>query len=458
MAQPNARDLGYLLGKHPDRTQTFELSHGVAHVCFPEASDDRCTAALILEVDAVGLVRRDDADEGFALGQYTNDRPYVASSLLSVAISRVFGRALGGRCAERPELAASRIPLEARISVVRAKGGERMLRALFEPLGYTLERTAIAFDERFPAWGESPYHEVVLRGCVRLEELLRHLTVLLPVLDDEKHYWVGDAEVEKLLDRGEGWLATHPEREQIAHRYLKHRPSLTRAAMQRLADDDGDDDDAREEVAAAGEDALERTITLAEQRRRAVLEHIVAKDAHSVIDLGCGEGQLLRRLMRMRGLERVVGVDVSARVLEIAARRTRLDELSPRQRERIAILQGSLTLRDARFAGFDVACLVEVIEHLDPSRLGALERVVWQYARPQHVLVTTPNAEYNVRFASLPAGKFRHRDHRFEWTRAEFRAWAEAVAARHGYIVELGGVGPHDDEVGAATQIGAFSR
>lgn len=454
-----ARDLGYLLGKHPDRTQTFTLAHGTAHVCFPEATDERCTVALILDIDPVGLVRRPEGDDAFALLQYTNDRPYVASSFTSVAIGRIFHQALSGRSVERPELAQTRIPLEVCITSVPVRGGERFLRALFEPLGYVVESTRGELDDAFPQWGPSPYHDVTLRACVRLDELLRHLTVLLPVLDDDKHYWVGNDEIDKLLDRGEGWLAAHPEREQIAQRYLKHRNFLSREAMRRLSEDEPEPDPEQREVVAAGEEeALERKLTLAEVRLQDIVDRVRGCGARSVIDLGCGEGRLLRKLLAERELERIVGVDVSIRCLERAHERLRVDEMPPRQRKRLTLIQGSLTYRDDRFAGFDAACLVEVIEHVEPSRLAALERVVFEHAQPSHVFVTTPNAEYNVRFESLPAGKMRHRDHRFEWTRAEFRTWAEAVAERHGYAVEIGEIGPVDDSVGAPTQIGVFSR
>lgn len=448
-----ATDLGYLLGKNPARTQSVELPFGRAHVYYPEATDARCTASLLVDVDPVALVRRPQNDGGFALSQYTNDRPYVASSLLCVAISRVYGQALNGRCRDRPELAEQAIALEARLAVLPAHGGG-LLRALFEPLGYELDVVRHPLDERFADWGDSPYSTVALRGTVRLQDLLRHITVLVPVLDDHKHYWVGDDEIDKLLARGEGWLATHPERAQITERYLKHRRSLAREAMRRLEGDDAsaDVDKEREEA------ALERKVTLAEQRTKAVRAALRRNAVRRVVDIGCGEGRLLRQLMRDRTFERIVGMDVSIAALERANQRLHLDELGDRARARIELIQGSLTYRDARLEGFDAACLVEVIEHVDPSRLEALEHVVFAAARPGCVVVTTPNVEYNVRFETLPAGKLRHRDHRFEWTRAQFEAWVQAVAARNGYRVELEPVGPVDPEVGAPTQMGVFSR
>ncbi|MGH2560006.1 MAG: 3' terminal RNA ribose 2'-O-methyltransferase Hen1, partial [Thermomicrobiales bacterium] len=127
-----ATDLGYLLHKNPGRFQSFDLSFGRAHVFYPEATAARCIAALLLDVDPVGLVRRKGPDGGMALAQYVNDRPYVASSFLSVAIGDVFGTALGGRSRERPDLVERPLPLRAKLAVVPCRGGEGLLRGLFE--------------------------------------------------------------------------------------------------------------------------------------------------------------------------------------------------------------------------------------------------------------------------------------------------------------------------------------
>jgi 3' terminal RNA ribose 2'-O-methyltransferase Hen1 len=452
-----ATDLGYLLGKNPARLQSFELSFGRAHVCYPEATRERCTAALILDIDPVGLVRRPQGDEGFALSQYTNDRPYVASSFMSVAIGRVFNQALGGRSRERPDLSSTAIPLEVKLSAVPVRGGETLLRSLFEPLGYSVKTTRQPFDPGFPEWGESPYHTLELSAVMRLDAVLRHLTVVIPVLDDDKHYWVGSEEIDKLLDRGEGWLADHPQRELIARRYLKHRHSLTRDAMRRLTEGEPDADE-KDERALHEEEQLEAKLTLNEERMRSVVAVLRRCGAKQVLDLGCGEGKLLRELLREPAFERIVGMDVSLRSVERARARLRLDEMPARQRGRIDVIQGALTYRDGRLEGFDAACLVEVVEHLDPCRLEAFERVVFEYARPSCVVVTTPNADYNVRFENLPAGKFRHRDHRFEWSRSEFRQWAQSVAERNGYALGLEAIGPIDPDVGAPTQMGVFTR
>ncbi len=453
-----ATDLGYLLHKHPDKCQTFELSFGCAHVFYPEANDSRCTAALLLDVDPVGMVRnrRGPKGERGTLDQYVNDRPYVASSFLSVAIAQVFGSALGGRCKDRPELIGQPWPLEARIAVVPCRGGEAILRDLFEPLGYEVGALRHMLDAKFPDWGESAYHTVTLRTERPLKELLAHLYVLIPVLDNDKHYWVGDDEVEKLLRFGEGWLAEHPAKEQISQRYLKHQPSLARQAIARLVAEENPDTDAVEETHDEQEEAVEEKISLNDQRLGSVLSVLNSAGAKRIIDLGCGEGRLLRELLKNKAFEEIVGLDVSHRALEKATARLRLDRLPTLQRERIKLIHGSLMYRDQRLAGFDAATVVEVIEHLDPPRLAAFERVLFECAKPGLVIVTTPNAEYNVRFEALPAGRMRHQDHRFEWTRDEFKSWANKIADRFGFDVRFLPVGPEDAEVGAPTQMGVF--
>ena len=460
-----ATDMGFLLEKHPDKVHEFELSSGRATVFYPEATPERCTVALLLEIDSIGLVRSGTArhsDPG--MDQYVNDRPYVASSFLSVALGAAFRSALAGKSRHRPELAATPLALEARIAVLPCRGGEQLLLDLFAPLGYVAEVIRLPLDTQFPEWGGSPYYSLTLRGTVRLQDLLRHLYVLIPVLDDRKHYWVGEDEVEKLLRQASDWLPAHPMKESIARRYLKNRRSLARMALERLiVEEDGEV--AEESVledeappAARREVELEKRVSLQERRLEKVTELVTTVGAKSVVDLGCGEGQLLPRLLKLSSVDRIVGMDVSVRSLERAADRLHLDRMSPRQRARIELLHGSLLYRDTRLEGFDLATVIEVIEHLDPPRLAALERVLFEAARPTFVIVTTPNREYNVNFQGLPAGAFRHADHRFEWTREEFRAWCARQGERFGYSVEYSPVGDEHAVTGPPTQLALFSR
>ncbi|MFF7642814.1 3' terminal RNA ribose 2'-O-methyltransferase Hen1 [Streptomyces canus] len=462
-----ATDLGFLLHKHPEKAQAFSTSYGRAHVLYPEADDQRCTAALLLEVDAVALVRRGKGKgrggaPDAALAQYVNDRPYAASSLLAVALSAVFSSAMRGVCAAKPELPSQPRPLRIEVPALPARGGLELVRRLFEPLGWTVTVEPVALDSEFPEWGDSRYVRLELESTrLTVAEALRHLYVLLPVLDDAKHYWVASDEVDKLLRAGEGWLAEHPEQKLITSRYLSRRWSLTREAMERLElvrlaeADDSEVEDIDNAVDAETE-TEEKPTPLAVQRREAILEALRAAGAARVLDLGCGQGQLVQALLKDPKFTEIVGVDVSVRALTIASRRLKLDRMGERTASRVQLFQGSLAYTDKRLKGYDAAVLSEVVEHLDLPRLPALEYAVFGAARPRTVLVTTPNVEYNVRWESLPAGHVRHGDHRFEWTREEFRAWAASVAERHGYDVEFTPVGPDDPEVGPPTQMAVF--
>jgi len=458
--RPPATDLGYLLHKNPSRVQAFELSFGKAHVFYSEATDQRCTAALLLDVDPVALVRtrRGPPGEGGALEQYVNDRPYVASSFMSVAIARVMASAMRGSSERRPELAEQALPLQATVSVLPCRGGEELLRRLFEPLGYTLQAEHHPLDEKFPEWGESSYYTVQLTQQIRLKDLLTHLYVLIPVLDSDKHYWVGEDEIEKLLKRGEGWLQAHPERELIVKRYLRHQKRLATQALERLLGEEEPSAEEQQEKKAEQEETIEKPLLLNERRLTAVAEALKQTGAARVIDMGCGEGKLIRELLKDRQFVEIAGMDVSHRSLEIASERLHLDTMPPKQKERVRLFQGSLMYRDQRLAGYDAAAVVEVVEHLDAPRLAAFERVLFEHARPNFIVMTTPNAEYNVRFGTLPAGKFRHKDHRFEWTRAEFQSWANRIGEQFRYSVEFRPVGDEDSQLGPPTQMGVFSK
>ncbi len=448
----DASDLGFLLHKHPGKLQTFSLSVGNAHVFYPEATDERCTAALLLEIDPIGLVRnkRLGGSDSFSLGHYVNDRPYASSSMLAVAIGQVFRTAMTGRSDTRPELAAAALPLEIELTAVPSKGIDGLVSRLFEPLGWTVAEQVIPLDPEFPEWGDSRYSNVRLAGEFRLSEALRQIYVLLPVLDDSKHYWVSDDEIGKLLRAGEGWLSEHPDRELITRRYLAHQRSMVADATARLVE--------------VGDDVVVEPPTpntnapLYQMRAEAVMAALRDVSAHRVADVGCGEGALLRRLMADPSFTEIIGTDVSARTLTAAEEGLHLRDLSDRQRERVRLIQSSVTYHDPRVRGLDAVVLMEVIEHVDPERLPAVESSVFGDARPEAVIVTTPNADYNPLYPSLPAGRFRHPDHRFEWTRDEMRQWADGVAQRHGYVVEHRTIGDVDAAAGSPTQLALFRR
>lgn len=452
-----ASDLSFLLHKHPAKVQSVELSAGKAHVFYERADDEECTAVLLLDIDPVGLVRSDGPKgNDFALEQYVNDRPYVASSFMSAAIAKTFSTAMNGRCKDKPELVDAVLQLEVKLSVLPVRGGEDFLRKLFEPLGYTIDLNSYPLDPTYPEWGQSRYYTVVLRNEITVQQLLSHLYVLIPVCDNDKHYWVSQHEVEKLLEKGKDWLDTHPEKEIIVRRYLKHQRSLANKALEILISKDEEDAELAEEGDEVVVEEPEKVLKIHDQRLIAAKDVLLEAGCKRVVDLGCGEGRLMKLLLAEKSFEYVLGMDVSYRGLEIAKERLKLEKLPEKQLNRVRLIQGSLTYRDKRIEGFDGAALVEVIEHLDQPRLSALERTVFEFAKPGVVVVTTPNAEYNVRFADYAEGKMRHSDHRFEWTRKQFENWAVEIAVKNSYEVSFRPVGEVDPEVGALSQMAVF--
>tara|TARA_R110002050_G_scaffold33863_4_gene85859 strand:- start:3869 stop:5266 length:1398 start_codon:yes stop_codon:yes gene_type:complete len=450
-----ATDLGYLLHKHPDKLQSIDLSIGKAHIFYPENSDERTTASLLLDIDPIDMVRggRNLSGKGFSLGQYVNDRPYVASSFMSVAIAKAFSTAMNGKCSKKPELVDVKMPFEVTISVLPApKGGEILIRKMFEPLGYEVELERHILDDKFVNWGDSKYFTLKLNHTTTLQELLSHLYVMIPALDNDKHYYVSQNEIEKLLEKGKGWLSDHPEKEQISRRYLFNLTSLSRQALEQL----NDDDQSKELQDETYSEEVKKKETLHQQRLSLVLSKLKESGANSVLDLGCGEGKLIRMLLKEKQFSNITGMDVSYQELTKCKDRLHWDEMAPRQKERINLFQGALTYKDKRLEGFDAAAIVEVIEHLDENRLKSFERVVFECAKPKTVVLTTPNGEYNVLFENMEADKMRHTDHRFEWSRTEFETWAKKVAETNNYNVKFLPIGEEDEKVGAPSQMAIF--
>lgn len=440
--RPCATDIGYLFHKHPDKFQTFDFPYGKIHVFYPEASAEKCTLAVLLDINPIELIRGKKSFTQFALKQYVNDRPYVASSFMSAAISKVLSSAMNGRCEARPELVEEKMPLSITIPVLPARGDRDLITTIFEPLGYEIEAQNHLLDEKFPQWGDSDYFTTTLKKVTTLHEFLTHLYVLIPVLDNEKHYWVGKSEIDKLLTKGGTWLEEHPARDLILHRYLKYQKSLYWEALGSL-----------------GEEVTEEESTtddLHSLRLQQVLEEAKKTSARSVVDLGCGEGRMLELLLQEKRFTNILGMDAAARVLQIVEKRLYFEDMAPKQRERISLIQGALTYNDTRIYGYDLALLVEVIEHLDEGRLQTFERVLFELAQPKVVIVTTPNSEYNELYAKLQDG-FRHNDHRFEWTRAEFRKWGEKIADTYQYAVRFKGIGEEHPQFGCPGQMGVFT-
>jgi len=439
---PPATDLGFLLHKHPDRVQRFATTQGEATVFYPVAEADRCR--VVLHVDGRGARVDTHAD----VDRYVNTIPYAASTRLVVAIGKVFGDAIAGRCTSRAELVDHAWNVTVLIPSVPARGELRPA-DVFGPLGWSVTARA---EPLMPAdWGDSDFATLTLSGRFTVRDSLRHIAVALPALAGDKHYFVDDDEVDKLLRLGDGWLADHPRRDAIVRGYLKNLGGLTTEALTRLGSDRVDQESADDETRAVEtrRRSPDTRQTLADERVGWVAEIIRGTQARSVLDVGCGEGRLLDALSADSVATRLAGVDVSTDELHSAARRLE-------RRRGIELWQSSLLYTDERCRGFDVVVLMEVIEHIDPGRLPVAVDSVFDTMQPGAVIVTTPNAEYNPVYGL--DNSFRHPDHRFEFTRDEFETWCGRVAADYSYEVALSGIGQFVDGVGTPTQSAVFRR
>lgn len=442
----NATDLGYLLHKNPSRVQEFELPFGKVHLFYPEATDTRCTFAMLLDIDPISLSRVEEkGNRRSPLEPYVNDRPYVASSYFTTTLSKVLSTALNGTCTKLPELVQTPLDLTAELSVLPSRGGEGLLRRLWEPLGYQLEVMRLPLDSTFPKWGDSPYYQVSLRQKIRLSELLSHLYLLVPVLDNDKHYFTSVGELEKLQRHGGDWLANHPEKEIIVGRYLRHQKKLAKQVLKEMSPE--------EEPLENSESTMdsEKAVRLHEMRHQVVVDKLIELGVRSVLDLGCGGGQLLQKLRQVPTFDRITGTDVALSVLQIAQRKLERWEDS-----RLELFHSSLLYGDKRHQGYEATVLVEVLEHIELDRLAMVERQLFREIRSPYVLLTTPNREYNQLYEGLKDGGFRHPDHRFEWTREEFRIWGERLAKEYGYQVCFYPLGEEHENLGAPSQMALF--
>lgn len=449
----NTQEISYLLYKNPSKKQEFEISAGRVCVFYPELSDGKTTVALLLDLNPIDLARgKSESDRG--LFDYVNDRPYTACSFLSTAIVRVLGTAMSGRCPQRQELANSRLNLTAKVYSLPCTQ-ENLPNEIFEPLGYSVKFERGLLDENFPEWGESPYINLEISGKVRLSELLSHLYVLIPVFDRQKHYYISEAEIDKLLSHGGQWLANHPYRDKIVYRYFAMKKSYARTAIDRLLENSREE---TPEKQISQEEDTEKRVPLNEQRLETVKNLVVKSGAKSVIDMGCGYGKLTKKLLTETKIENITAFDVSAHVLEKAKTMLHYETMSEYRKSRLNLMQASLTYTDKKFKGFDCACIVEVMEHLEKSAIPAFERVVFEYAVPKTVIITTPNRDYNVNYEFLREDSLRHPDHRFEFSREDFGNWTEEICRKFGYTVEITGVGENIDGLGQPTQIGVFRK
>jgi len=383
-----ATDLGFLLHKHPDKVQEIDLAIGKAHIFYPEANQNRCTICLLLDINPIEVIKSKKNIRNFLQENYVNDRTYTSNSFMSTAIVKAFGSAINGTCHTRPELPETKMPFEVKLHAINVEN-ESQLKELFEPLGYEINYQKYDVDSQFVEWGKSKTITLSLKKTTTLQELLSQLYVFILVLDNERHYWIGNQEIDLLKRRGAGWLDSHPQKEWIIKRFLKYIPELTYSAKLNILKDEENIKENQKK---------EKELNLHQKRLLKAFQLLKNSHSESVLDVGCGEGKLLKLLLKDSQFKKISGTDVAFSELQRANEKLYLDTASPYIKEKISLFQSSVTYQDERFLGYDAIALVEVIEHINEERLEVFEKNIFGYARPKTVVLSTPNSEYNVLF------------------------------------------------------------
>lgn len=456
----DCQKLSYLLQKSPFVVGEFDVGASFkTYVFFPEYSEERTTCAVMFDMNSIELVKSlkaHDRHATYSLFDYINDRPYVSSSFTCSIISDVFRSALNGKCREYPDLPNQEFDLSARF-YVSMKTKDDLIKELFEPLGYELsystERPPV--DSMYEQFGESPYYDVTISRRETVKDLLSHLYILIPILDKMRHYGPSSDEVKKIMKIGDSWLKDHPSKKKIVGRYFGKKKELATSVLDRLEDQIKDE----QRIDENSDDEKETRTPLAGQRRKAIIRTLREHNVKTVLDLGCSTGKLSFELIDTPGIVKVTGADISARAIEKAVLEKRIHKkMTEDQKSRLDFVIASAIYRDLRFSAFDAIVLQEVIEHFDSWKLRVAEDVVFKYSGPRVVVVTTPNIEYNVLFENLENGKLRHRDHKFEFTRGQFKEWANRICKQFGYTVSFEDIGEFVENIGTQTQMAVFVR
>jgi 3' terminal RNA ribose 2'-O-methyltransferase Hen1 len=443
------------------------MSFGEGYVYFQENPQGDNSLSLLVDVDPLATVQG-RGQLSHMDGLYVNDRAYVPSSLLTSALTKAFGTALSGRCKERPELASTPIDWTVSVPVVTSDWRTEILWSLFGPLGYEVRMAHVEREGHRSSHPDvaSDLTGVKLCTTATMREVLSHLVVLIQVLDQDNHRWLDEQDLDPFMRRVEGWLPEHPYGMFILKRALKHQKHLIKAVIAKfpaIVDSQARISSINSEMwdASQLEEYADQPLSLNRQRFAVVQELIERLQPRSLVDLGCGDGSFIGFLANgalLHPMERIIGMDVSAS--ELARAKTRMEHLSslPGRRTPVEWLLGSLLYRDPRIKGLDMAILIEVIEHIDPWRLPALERQVFGEGGYASIVVTTPNREFNLIYGLSEEHSLRHRDHRFEWTRQEFQEWVQKIASQYGYEWQIQGIGTVSLDHGSPSQMVLFQK
>ncbi|MGE6488602.1 3' terminal RNA ribose 2'-O-methyltransferase Hen1 [Paenisporosarcina sp. NPDC076898] len=435
----NVQAISYLLSKNPNNLYERNHKGHLVRLFYSKFTETELEVTIFVTPDPIELVKNNS--NSYDITHYINDREFAVSSIFCSFIRSALGTALNGQPKEEHLMWVNH-PFSFNFEfgpVVSSLSDEKLMN-LFEPIGYevTINRPEIEYS--FPIKTKSSARYLSIKGMKTLQEGLRHLFVLIPVIDNYKHYFIDEKEIEKLERYGEGWLDQHPLRDLI------YRQALRFKEIYSLVENSSKDEKKVEPV---------KKVRLNELRYEKIVNTVSQMKPRSVIDFGSGEGKLSVQLGFVEGITEILAVEPSE-----AASLKALERFNKvKNKEKFVIpelLWGSLFYYDERLKDKDVIILCEVIEHIDETRLPkAMDTLLDDY-QPPALIITTPNREYNELYDMEE--HLRHNDHRFEWTRAEFRQWCTERNHSNDYELQFDGIGEEHASHGFPTQMCIFKR
>lgn len=472
----HASMISHLLAKNPHNLYDRTEKGARVRLVYTSFQPQDTEAMLFVTPDPIELVK--GTPDHYDITQYINDRELAVSSLFCSYIRPALGTALNGKPkADYIDWVDYRFTLQMTFGPVASDLPDHVIESLFQPLGYEVQIERGEIDYSFDLKNRSTVRHIQISGQQTLQQMLRQLYILIPVLDNYKHYYINEDEIERLRRYGEGWLSTHPQHDLMIKRSLRFAP-LVKEYEQQVAKESSIDAlsteistnsiQSNKEQAQSTEQQLERintietetetpVVRLNELRYRAIVEQVsLLPQRKQVIDFGAGEGKLSVRLGQIEGVEQVWAVEPSMQsqlraIDRFAKLEGRTDDVIP------VITIGSLFYRDERWVDQDVIILCEVIEHINEVRLPQVIHTLFTDYRPQTLIMTTPNREYNEVY-QMDADEIRHTDHRFEWTRAELEQYCTQWIQNRPYTFTISGIGDKHEQHGQPTQMVVFRR
>lgn len=435
----NVKAISYLLSKNP--SNLYERNHKghLVRLFYSKFTETELEVTIFVTPDPIELIKNNS--NSYDITHYINDREFAVSSIFCSFIRSALGTALNGQPKEEHiKWVDHPFPFTFEFGPVVSTLTDEKLMNLFEPIGYevTINRPEIEYS--IPIKTKSSARYISIKGMKTLQEGLRHLFVLIPVIDNYKHYFIDEKEIEKLERYGEGWLEQHPLRDLI------YRQALRFKEIYSLVENSSKDEKKIEPV---------KKVRLNELRYEKIVNTVSEMKPRSVVDFGSGEGKLSVQLGFVEGITEILAVEPSESASLKALERFN----KVKNKEKFVnpeLLWGSLFYYDERLKDKDVIILCEVIEHIDESRLPkAMDTLLHDY-QPGALIITTPNRDYNELYDMEE--HLRHNDHRFEWTRAEFRQWCTERNHGNDYELLFDGIGEEHASQGFPTQMCVFKR